>query len=148
MANQVISSARALIFVVPGDAGDPIFLQIVEDLRMEKVYQGEVISGLGQGPGVDTSLNNESGTVQWGRVPRMEQKILDAIAPKINQWTAYERMNLLAIDAVTGKGIATAVGVIPESLGLGFQNGRATRENYRGQCLYIEIGDETAQAAA
>ena len=41
MANPVVTSARAAIFVVPGDGSDPIFLQIVEDLRMEKVYQGE-----------------------------------------------------------------------------------------------------------
>ncbi|MEO8602986.1 MAG: hypothetical protein ABI629_10445 [bacterium] len=147
MSNNVISSARALIFVVPGDGSDPIFLQIVEDLRMEKVYQGEILSGLGQGVGVDSSLNNEQGTVQWGRVPRMEQRVLDAIAPHINEWTQFERFNLLAVDAVTRKGLATAVGVIPGSLGLGFQNGRATRENYRGECLYIQVGEETAQAA-
>lgn len=144
---MVISSAKALVFVVPGDGGDPIFLQIVEDLRMEKTYNGEVIHGLGAGPGLDTALNTEQGSVQWGRVPRMEQSILDAIAPRIAQWTQYERMNLLVVDAVTGKGIATAVGVIPESLGLSFQNGRATRENYRGQCLYIVEGAETAEAA-
>lgn len=147
MANNVISSARALIFVVPGDGSDPVFLQIVEDLRMEKVYQGEILTGLGAGVGQDSALNNETGTVQWGRVPRMEQRILDAIAPRIAEWTSFERFNVLAIDAVTGKGLATAVGVIPASLGLGFQNGRATRENYRGDCLYIEIGEETAQAA-
>ena len=144
---MVISSAKALIFVVPGDGSDPIFLSIVEDLRMEKVYQGEVLHGIGTGVGVDTSLNTEQGMVQWGRVPRMEQNVLDAIAPRISQWTQYERMNLLAVYAVTGKGIATAVGVIPESLGLSFSNGRATRENYRGQCLYILEGDETAEAA-
>ncbi len=148
MANNIISSARALIFVVPGDGSDPAFLTIVEDLRMEKTYQGEILHGLGQGPGVDSALNNEQGMIQWGRVPQMEQRILDAIVPKIATWTAFERFNLLAIDAVSQKGIATAVGVIPSSLGLGFQNGRATRENYRGECLYIVVGDETAQAAA
>jgi hypothetical protein len=144
---MIISSAKALVFVVPGDGTDPLFLSIVEDLRLEKMYTGEIIHGLGAGPGLDSALNNEQGSVQWGRVPRMEQSILDAIAPRIAQWTQYERMNLLVVDAVSGKGLATAVGVIPESLGLSFQNGRATRENYRGQCLYIVQADETAEAA-
>lgn len=145
--NNVISSARAMIFVVPGDGSDPIFLQIVEDLRLESIYSSEVLSGLGQGPGVDTSVDNEQGSVQWGRVPRMEQAVLDAIVPQISQWTQFERFNLLCVDAVTRKGLATAVGVVPESLGLGFQNGRATRENYRGRCLYIKKQKETAEAA-
>jgi hypothetical protein len=148
MANKVISSARALIFVVPATAGaSPEFLQIVEDLRMGNDYDSEQLNGLGSGPAIDNSLNSMRGRLQWGRVPRMEQPVIDAIIPKVAQFTAYERFNVLAIDAVTGKGLATAVGVLPETFELGFQNGRAARENYRGGCLFVEFFEETAQGS-
>lgn len=149
MANKVISSARALIFVVPASPdAQPEFLQIVEDLRMGNDYQSEQLHGLGSGPPMDNTINTMVGRLQWSRVPRMEQAIIDAIIPRVAQFTAFERFNVLAIDAVTGKGLATAVGVLPEAFELGFQNGRAARENYRGSCMFVEFFEETAQASS
>lgn len=146
---MAISSARVQVLVVPRERGSvPISLGIVEDFRAEKAYQSEIHHSLGTGPGVDGTVNTERGMVSWGRVPKFEQRLLDAIAPRINQWLAYEKINLAVVDLKSGDLLLVAVGVVPEQLGLNFQNGRAVRENFRGQCQYIVVGAETAQAGA
>ncbi len=146
---MAIASARVQVLVIPGQRGAvPISLGIVEDFRCEKTFQSEIHHSLGTGPGVDGTVNTEEGMISWGRVPKFEQRLLDAITPRIAQWLGYERINLAIVDLKSGELLIVAVGIVPEQLGFNFQNGRAVRENFRGRCQYIVCGQETAQAGA
>ncbi len=146
---MAISSARAQVLVITRERGAvPVSLGIVEDFRAEKTFQSEIHHSLGTGPGVDGTVNTEEGMVSWGRVPKLEQRILDAITPRINDWLSYEMINIAVVDLKTGNLLLIAVGVVPEQLGLNFQSGRAVRENFRARCQYIVVGEETSQAGA
>lgn len=146
---MAIASARVQVLVVPRDRTQvPISLGIMEDFRLEKTYGSEIHHSLGSGVGVDGTVNTEQGMVSWGRVPKFEQRLLEAIAPRINQWLEYDQVNLAVVDLKTRDLLVLAVGVVPEQLGVNFQNGRAVRENYRGRCQYIVMGAETAEAGA
>jgi hypothetical protein len=144
-----IPSARVSLFVIPRRQGaQPIAVGFVEQFTATKRYAVEVINELGQGPGVDTIPNNENGMVGWGRVVKFaDQNLLNETRQRISEWNNFNPFNLLAVDPETGKPIALAVGVAPESIDLQTQNGRAMRENYRGVCQKVLLGDEISQAA-
>lgn len=143
-----ISSARARLFIVPPDGSKPFSIGYVEQFRTDKRYQPDVINEIGQGPAVEVIPTTENGMVSWGRVRRFnDQAVLDATRPRIAQWTKYRTYNLLVIDPDTGKSIALAVGIAPQSIDMTTQNGRAVRENYQGACKYVLTGDEIQEAA-
>lgn len=144
---MAIASARVQVFIVPRARGArPISAGVVENVSLDKQYASEIHNSLGAGPGVDGTVNNETGMVSWGRVPKLNQAILDAIVPRIARWLEYEGVNLLLQDVKTGKGIALVIGIVPEQLGMQFTNGRAFRENFRGRCQYILLNEEVDQA--
>ena len=76
----------------------------------------------------------------------MNERILSILVPRINRWLEYPRINLGVADIRTGDLIVICVGVVPQELGLQMSNGRAVRENFRGQCQFVKLAGETSES--
>lgn len=148
--DEAIPSARVKVFLVPpqGSGRDPLPIGLVEDTSLDQRFRSENLPALGDPHPVDNVVNMEDGSVSFNAVYRDNPDVLRVIAPRIAEFTSYERFDMLVLDPKDNKPIKMAKGLIPENLRFNAQAGRAPRLQYSGICLVVLSGEEVSQALA
>ena len=147
---EAIASVRVKCFLIPpastGQAALPIGL--VEQIGLDAQFRSELFTTVGDAHPIDGVVNFEEGRVNFGAVYRNDSDVLNVITPRIDDFTGYERFDILTVDPVDNKPIIMAKGVLPERFQFRVDGGRGARLSFTGMAEVILKGAEIERALA